>query len=342
MPGRSVESLKKLLWEESDPLKVCDGTNRLAKVAAQGDPAAIDALVEYLDRGSISHARTHVMAMLAGLPTSYISHLAERFAVELRQKATRYWAIKGVAATMGPAGYPLLVQLAKSEKLSAEERAHAIKCLAQASGQPFDRGLPKDPGFWKAQDLRVREVVAWEAAGFPKGPGYSAPPRDPALDHPHTPLEKCAARLESRLAKLRGDSPDLAAPADWLTPAQPKDLAIIEKRYQLPALYREFLTRFSPMSVTIPRGPWEIALFGAADLIRGQDGYSFNPITQEVIFDWKDDHLVIASRGGDPFVLDLSASSGNDAPVLTARHGVGAWKFKKSHASFLAFLESLA
>ena len=54
------------------------------------------------------------------------------------------------------------------------------------------------------------------------------------------------------------------------------------------------------------------------------------------------DLVVIASHGGDPFVLDLSRSDGRDAPILTAEHGTGEWNFEKAADSFLAFLEELA
>ena len=50
---------------------------------------------------------------------------------------------------------------------------------------------------------------------------------------------------------------------------------------------------------------------------------------------------VIASHGGDPFVLDLSSSDGNDAPVLTAEHGMGEWDFGQVADSFAGFLKSL-
>jgi hypothetical protein len=52
--------------------------------------------------------------------------------------------------------------------------------------------------------------------------------------------------------------------------------------------------------------------------------------------------LVIACHGGDPFVLDLSKSDGNDAPVDTAEHGMGVWEFTRDAGSFTQFLATLA
>jgi hypothetical protein len=54
---------------------------------------------------------------------------------------------------------------------NSKERAQAIKCLAIRSGQPFDRGLPEDPGEWEPEDLRTKELKAWAAQGYPQGGG---------------------------------------------------------------------------------------------------------------------------------------------------------------------------
>jgi SMI1 / KNR4 family (SUKH-1) len=83
-------------------------------------------------------------------------------------------------------------------------------------------------------------------------------------------------------------------------------------------------------------------LVGAGELLEGQNGYSLNPIENEPIADWPPHYVVIASHGGDPFVLDLSHSDGNDAPVLTAERGTGKWSFERVAESFAAFLAQLA
>ncbi len=70
-----------------------------------------------------------------------------------------------------------------------------------------------------------------------------------------------------------------------------------------------------------------IALFGASDLLAAQHGYSYNPVTQQEITDWNPAHVVIASKGGDPYVLDIGATRNGDCPVLTARHGEGEWNY---------------
>jgi hypothetical protein len=47
--------------------------------------------------------------------------------------------------------------------------------------------------------------------------------------------------------------------------------------------------------------------------------------TQRPIDDRPAHLVVIASHGGDPFVLDLSQADGEDVPVNTAEHGTGVW-----------------
>nr|WP_314289812.1 hypothetical protein [uncultured Capnocytophaga sp.] len=52
--------------------------------------------------------------------------------------------------------------------------------------------------------------------------------------------------------------------------------------------------------------------------------------------------LVIADKDADPYILDLSKSDGNDAPIYKAPHGAGEWKWRKVAGSFLEFLEKLS
>ena len=151
-------------------------------------------------------------------------------------------------------------------------------------------------------------------------------------------------RLEAKLKRYRADRQDLANPTNWLVPASPAQLAAVTKRWRLPARYVEFITRFSPLKVTIyGRGCGQgIELFGAAELIEGQYGYSYNPFATAEIEDWNRDLVVIAYEAGDPYVLDLAAAQNGDCRVLTARHGQGSWEFTQVTARFTSFLSRLA
>ena len=151
-------------------------------------------------------------------------------------------------------------------------------------------------------------------------------------------------KLDKKLAKYRKTQQDLAEPTDWLVVADIQDINCIKLRWELPATYLDFLTRFSPLRVIIRARRFynPFWLFGAGELLEGQSGYSFNPIENQPIADWPQDYVVVASHGGDPYVLDLSHTDGNDAPVLTAEHGTGKWSFEPVAESFAAFLAQSA
>jgi len=112
----------------------------------------------------------------------------------------------------------------------------------------------------------------------------------------------------------------------------------ITARWELPENYIDFL-RSNRDSVILDTDDYgEVEIFGAETLVRGQDGYSYNPVTEEAIEDWDPDMVVIASASGDPFCLDLSRE---DSPVYFAFHGEGEWDFSEEFASFEAFLAEL-
>jgi hypothetical protein len=151
------------------------------------------------------------------------------------------------------------------------------------------------------------------------------------------------SRFDKKLAKERRERQDLADPTNWLAIAAPDDIGRIKARWDLPSIYLDFLTRFSPINVLFesPRFWNCFELFGAAELIEAQAGYSFDPDTQQPFDYWPVQLVVIASHDGDPFVIDLSKSDGADAPIETAEHGAGVWTFHRVAGSFCEFLEQL-
>ena len=161
---------------------------------------------------------------------------------------------------------------------------------------------------------------------------------------PVSVLEKAAARLEKRLAKERKQDQDLARPSNWLVIASEADLAAIDQRWTLPEQYRRFLARYSPLRVHIDskRDFQGLNLYGAAELIKAQHGYAYNPVDQEVIAGWPANYVVIADAGADPYCLNLSAIADGDAPVYTAEHGAGTWEFVRHADSFVDFLKEIA
>ena len=344
MPPK-VQKLTESLMAATDGGVACDAINALAKHAAKGDESAKQALADYMLSGQVEHMRDFAGAMLAEEVDESDASLAPQFKAGLTDEAIRLWCILGYANTSGRESYEALTRIAQDESLPVEDRAQAVKCLATSSGQPFDRQLPSDPGEWEETDLRIDEVAAWSHADYPDGGGHTLPTRDPALDKPRTKLEKAAGQLDKRLAKERARQQDPAAPTNWLAVASDTDLDAVTARWDLPSVYLDFLTRFSPIQVLVKKKQfWNggLQLFGAAELIEAQDGYAFDPVKKRPLRDWPADYVVIASHGGDPFVLDLSSSNGEDAPVLTAEHGTGEWDFEPFAESFEKFLKTLA
>jgi SMI1 / KNR4 family (SUKH-1) len=341
--GKRVDDLKSALFAANHGRDACNAINKLSKQAEKGNELASNVLALYAAEGSINHMRAHACACLARSLKQPDAQFIRLFQKGLSDPELRYWSIVGYLNSVGKMAYEDLTKIAEDASVPVEVRAQAIKCLAKFSKQSFDRDLPSDPGHWKAADLRVSELRAWATDGYQDGEGYSPPMRHPALDSPSTAFEKIVSRLDRKLDKERQARQDLADPTNWLEIPALEDMQRIKTRWDLPSTYLDFLTSFSPIEVTIQSRKFYngLQLFGASELIEAQDGYSFNPIERQPIEDWPAHLVVIASHGGDPYVLDLSKSDGEDAPVDTAEHGAGVWKFHRVADSFCAFMEQL-
>jgi hypothetical protein len=339
-----VDDPNAALFATKDGIAACDAINTLAKDAKKGNDQAKEVLARYVTEGPINHMRDYACSCLAASVKEADGRFAALFKTGLADRKLRYWSILGYINSAGKGAYKQLTKMAGDKTIPLEARAHAVKCLAMFSQQPFDRNLPSDPGRWKEIDLRLSEVRAWAKAGYPDGGGYSPPKRHAALDKPRTAFEKIVHRLDKKLAKNRQERQDLADPTHWLAVAAPDDIKRIKKKWKLPSLYLDFLARFSPIKVTLQSRRFynHFQLFGAGELMDAQDGYSFDTVEEKRLKDWPAHLLVVANHGGDPFVLDLSKSDGKDAPVKTAEHGVGVWEFRRVTDSFMAFLETLA
>ena len=339
------QSLSERLFTENDGVEVDRLVKRLIKQSTEHREAVIEIFMEYARSGPVLHWRAFVISLgILPLIKSGETRYRGFFEQCLEDPSRAYWSVNGLIKTAGRDSYPTLTAFALNPSNRTEDRANAIKCLAIHGGQTFIKGLPSDPGYWPEEDLPLQQLEEWSKTGYAQGPGFTTPARHPDLDRPISELDHLAQALETKLAKARAKDQDLANPTNWLVPAVPEDMAAIESRWRLPALYVEFLRKFSPVKVTVTgRGVgMGLELFGAGDLVRGQDGYSFNPVAKQVIADWPASYVVIASMGADPFVLDLSATERGDAPVLFASHGEGTWEFSEISGSFLRFLRRLA
>lgn len=352
MPGRNVDvgAIRDRLFSATKGGDAHDQLDRLLRA----DPnQSIPVLMDYSTKGSINHVRASAVARLVDLVPRADTAYASFFEAGLSDPVLAYWSLEGLARTAGRSSYVALTRFALDAAQSVEARGKAIRELALVSGQDFVRGLGSDPGHWRESDLPIGRVEAWAAAGFPDGAGFAPPARHPSLDAPQTALDQCASRLEAKLATMRAKRQDPMNPTNWLVPASPVDLSLVEARWKLPVTYLEFLRKFSPLKVNIESRRYYqgLDLYGAADLPAAQHGYAFNPLTQEPIDGWPEAYLVVANHAGDPYVMDLSSGATDDAPILTARHDEPAaligdrleagWRFKREAPSFSVFLERL-
>ena len=338
-----LAALHRKLFDETDGNKFARLKDRLInKHGVDARRAVLDILIGYARDGQLLHWRNFLMTDIIALAEP--GECGDFFAACLEVPDLSYWAVDGMLKSMGKAAYGPLVALAAREDAERSARAKAIKSLAVFSGQPFDRGLMIDPGHWKAEQLRVAEVLAWQADGCPDGHGFAPPATHASLAAPRTPLEKAAARLDRKLATRRRREQDLAQPSNWLAIASAADMTQINARWTLPEQYQRFLACYSPLRVHIAHADYfqGLHLYGAAELIKAQHCYAWNPVTQESIGGWPEGYLVIADAGADPYCLDLHAIADGDAPVYTAAHGAGAWQFARHADSFVAFLQDIA
>lgn len=338
-----LAALHRKLFDETDGSKFATLKDRLIKKHGESDRQAVLAILSaYARDGQLLHWRSSLVNAIVGLMRP--QELQEFFTWIVTVPELAYWGIDGLLKSMGKDAYDTVVAMAISDSLPLEVKAKAVKSLAVLSRQPFDAGLSQDPGHWKADSLRLDDVLAWKRDGYPDGAGFAPPATHASLANPGSALEKAAALLEKRLAKERAQDQDLARPSNWLVIASEADLADIDLRWTLPAIYRDFLARFSPLRFHIDSDNYfqGLNLYGAAELLKAQHGYSYNPVDQAAIADWPAHYVVIADAGADPYCLDLSAIADGDAPVCTAEHGQGAWAFTRHADSFVEFLKEIA
>lgn len=335
--AKDLAQLEKELFEEPDGSKFSKLKDKFIKAFGAD---TLPALTKYAREGKLLHWRNFLLTDIIGLVKEGDPTYADFFNWSVTQKGLAYWSVDGLLKTQGPEAYGQLTAIALDESHALEIRSKAIKSLAVHSQQPFDRALPTDPGYWKKENLRLDEVVAWQQNGYPKGGGYTTPAVHPSLQHPTTELERAAATLDTILKKQRAERQDPAAPSNWLTIADANDLAAIQQRWKLPAIYLEFLSHYSPLKVFVAKEDFVegLHLYGAKDLIRFQDGYSFNSVTKQPIAGWPQHYIVIADDGGDPYCIDINDPQ---AAVYMSMHGMGNWEFELYADSFVKFLQQL-
>lgn len=158
------------------------------------------------------------------------------------------------------------------------------------------------------------------------------------------PLKDLEEKLDAILQQMRDFIDELqergsAYPMFFYHQPEEDISHFVDSGWLLPAEYVYFLRHYVVERVTWATGDYiNLNIYGARDLIRGQEGYNYNPVTDEMIEDWPHDYLVIATDEGDPYCLDLSRG---DTAIFTAPHGTGSWHFTMAYDNLIMFLESV-
>lgn len=343
MQKESIAQAEEALFKEANGSTFSKLKDKLIKIYAVNErELVIDIFMRYIKEGQLTHWRSFLLPDLIKLVFADEDKYAAFFKWSITVPELTYWGIGGLIKTIGKTSYDSIIQLIQNKDLELESRAKAAKSIAQLSGQPFDRSLPSDPGYWKEEDLRLAEILEWQQNNYDTDIGYVKPNTNPVLNNPKTDLEIAVAKLDKKLEKERIKKQDLANPGNWLVVAEEADLSSIQNKWALPEMYFLFLKNYSPLYVFIVEKKFTegLSLYGASNLIKNQEGYSINSLTKQVITDWPQNMVVIGDAGADPFCIDVNA--GNDAPVYTSTHGTGKWVFELYANSFLEFIRILS
>ncbi|GGG06594.1 SMI1/KNR4 family protein [Paenibacillus aceti] len=161
------------------------------------------------------------------------------------------------------------------------------------------------------------------------------------MENNHPKIDAIIEKMQEVLDAIRGQNPELYAkyPMHLITEAEEHDVRTVTEQWRLPDEYLYFLQHYVPESLGWSTDEYiNLDIYGARDLVQGQLGYSYNPVTDEVISEWPDSYLVIASDEGDPYCLDLSRG---DTTIYTAEHGTGSWDFDIAYDNLEEFLHSV-
>ncbi|MDA6068426.1 SMI1/KNR4 family protein [Flavobacterium sp. AC] len=343
--AHTIRQSKENLFSETDGSKFDKIKDKLIKnFSVDNREEVIDIFIEYSKTGRMQHWRNFLLTDIIDLVKENETCYSDFFQWTITKPELIYWGIDGLLKTQGQKAYHVLIHLVQNETLEVEVRAKAIKSISIYSNNRFDRNLPKDPGYWKIEELRIEEIIHWQNQGYNKGDGHKAPNTNPNLKNPKTELEKAVAKLNDLLEKERKNNQDLSNPSNWLSIADENKIIEIEKKWSLPENYLIFLKNFSPINVFIDDDEkffQGLSLYGADDLIKNQNGYSFNPVTGETLQQWPSNYIVIADAGAAPYCINIKNIKNNDAPIYTSFHGAGEWEFEEYAKSFVDFLKDI-
>jgi len=185
MTDKSLAKIKQQLFDERNGSNFSKLVQKLLKKYSITDREyVLNALIEYSKNGRILHWRNFLLTDIIELVNEEEANYTDFFEWCITQPELTYWGIDGLLKTKGKKAYPALIELAKSDNLETSIRAKSIKSISTFSKQPFDRTLPKDPGYWKLEDLKIEEVETWQENGYQDGQGYTKPTTHLSLENP--------------------------------------------------------------------------------------------------------------------------------------------------------------
>ena len=340
----NIDQMREKLYEANEGNAAYAIIDKLTKIAQKNESKRseiIKLLMDYSMNTAMLHLRALTVIDVSNLVKENEMQYGAFFKAKIQSGdfTAAYYGIEGYSKVMQKEAYEYLVTTLLSRKLNMECEALIVSKLSQLSNQPFDQGSPWEYRNWKESDLRLTEIEAWAKEGYPDGDGYTEPRVHSCLQNPQTAAEKVYASLDSRLAKKREKNTNKAHPTNWLVEASADDLEKVRNSLRLSENYLDFLSKASPLNVEVKLKEYgSIDLYGAHELLDAQNGYSFNPVTNEKIDDWPENFIVIASCEADPFCIDCTR---DNSPVFYAAHGMGEWNFDEAFSSLIEFLKAL-
>lgn len=157
MADNIIEKLGQQLFDETDGNKFSKLKDKLLKKYSTTDREKIlEIFIDYTKNGRLLHWRNFLMTDIINLVEE--NENIDYFEWTLTIPELTYWGIDGLIKTNGKKSYAKLVDIIFSDIQPTENKAKAIKSISRISKQTFDRGLPKDPGYWKKEDFRIEEI----------------------------------------------------------------------------------------------------------------------------------------------------------------------------------------
>jgi hypothetical protein len=164
--AKDIQQFEKELFDESDGSRF---SRMIEQFKKEFETETLPVLKRYVREGKIVHWRNFLLPDIIDLIDDNDNTHSEFFEWALTQKELAYWSVDGMLKSAGRNAYGPLTAMAANDSTPLQLRAKIIKSLALHSKQAFDRELPKDPGYWKKEDLRLEELRSWQENGFPKG-----------------------------------------------------------------------------------------------------------------------------------------------------------------------------